>query len=151
MDQIHEIALDLRPKMLDDLGLVPTLRWYTNRFSKRLNMAVELNTQNMEDRLSSEKETLLYRIAQEALTNIAKHSKAHIVNINLERKTGTVSLSIQDDGEGFDVKKVISSQLHTNRLGLLGIREQVAPYNGQLKIKSKTGKGTTIMIKLPWD
>lgn len=149
MDQIHELALQLRPKMLDELGLVPTLRWFTNRFSQRLDMDIRLKTGDMYDRLAPEMETILYRIVQEAMNNIAKHSEARNVRIDLQRKNSKVSLLIEDDGKGFDVKNVLDSNTDIDRIGLLGIREKVIPLKGHFSIKSKPGKGTRLSIQFP--
>ena len=151
MDQIHELALNLRPTMLDDFGLMPTLRWFTNRFSNRINIDVNLNTEEMEERLSTEVETIIYRIVQEAMTNIAKHSVAQKVNIYLGIKKSKIILLIEDDGKGFDIKSILESKKNTERIGLLGIREKVISLKGHFNIRSKPGQGTQLSIEFPWE
>jgi signal transduction histidine kinase len=150
LEQIRELSLNLRPAMLDDLGLVPTLRWYVNRYATRLNIEVELDAIGVEERLSPETETVLYRIMQEALTNAARHAQAHRVRIRLERKEATVTASIEDDGQGFDVEVVTGRKALEHGVGLLGIRERVASVGGNFSIESYLGQGTRLTIEIPW-
>ena len=147
--QVRELALDLRPSMLDDIGLLPTLRWYVSRYAKRMSLEIELQALGLEDRLPAEMETLLYRAVQEALTNVARHAQASRVNIRLERKSSTVSTFIQDDGRGFDAEELAQRPPSARGVGLLGMRERVAGLGGSLSIHSHPGQGTRLSIIVP--
>ncbi len=148
-DQVRELALDLRPYMLDDLGLVPALRWYVNRYAKRLNIEVEFEAIDLEDRLTADMETALYRVVQEALTNVARHAQANRVSVCLERKVSTVTASIEDDGRGFDEKQLAGREAPQRGIGLLGIRERATFLGGSLSIQSHPGEGTRLAIEMP--
>ena len=106
LDQVRELAFDLRPRMLDDLGLVPTMRWYVNRLAGRANMEVDFRVSGVRKRLSPKAETALYRVAQEALTNVARHAQARKVRLRLVYRARTTAILIEDDGRGFDVEKL---------------------------------------------
>ena len=105
LDHVHELALAFRPTMLDELGLIPTLRWYTDRYARRLGIEVELEATGLENRLPTQIETALYRVVQEAFTNIARHAQARRVRLHLMRRGAKVVVTIQDDGVGFDLEK----------------------------------------------
>ncbi|TKJ31281.1 MAG: hypothetical protein CEE40_01885 [Chloroflexi bacterium B3_Chlor] len=149
LDQMRDLALDLRPSMLDDLGLVPTLRWYLKRYAERLGVDVEFEAIDLEDRLPAEMETVLYRTVQEALTNVARHAHASRVDVRLKRGDSTVTVSIEDDGQGFEVEKVGERELQQRGAGLLGIRERVASLGGSFSIHSAEGQGTQLSIEIP--
>ena len=148
-ENIRRISYDLRPTILDDLGLVSALRWYTNRFSKIANMDVKLQTTISEERLSNESKILLYRAVQEALTNVLKHSKANKVKIQLKSNDKFVELRIEDNGVGFRVKKVLDTEKKDGSLGLLGMHERIKLVGGTLDIISSPGKGTKLLIRVP--
>ncbi len=148
-ERVSEIALDLRPYMLDDLGLLPTLRWYVNRYTKRLNIEVEIEAMSLEERLPPQVETALYRVVQEALTNVARHAQANRVSVRLERKESTVTVFVEDDGRGFDVEKIAGPHPPERGAGLLGIRERVASLGGTFSIQSRPGQGTRLTIEIP--
>jgi signal transduction histidine kinase len=150
LEQIRELSLSLRPAMLDDLGLVPTLRWYVNRYAKRLNIEVEFDAVRFEERPSPEVETVLYRVVQEVLTNVARHAQANRVRICLERKETTINAFIEDDGRGFDVEQVVGRETLECGVGLLGIRERVAALGGHFSIESGPGRGTRLSVEVPW-
>ena len=149
LGQIRELSLDLRPTMLDDLGLVSTLRWYVNRYAKRLNIEVEFEAIDLEDRLTADIETVLYRVAQEALTNVARHAQANRVRLLLERKESTVVAFIEDDGQGFDVEKLAGPEAPERGVGLLDIRERVTSLGGSFSIQSGPGQGTRLSVEIP--
>jgi signal transduction histidine kinase len=149
LEQVRQLSFDLRPSMLDDLGLVPTLRWYVNRYAQMLNIEAEFEAMDLEERLPAEMETVLYRVAQEALTNIARHAEANKVHIRLERKKAQVRAFIEDDGQGFDVKEVAGRQVPERGMGLLGMRERVASLGGKFSIRSRPGRGTRLTIEIP--
>jgi two-component system sensor histidine kinase UhpB len=149
LQQMRELAHELRPSMLDDLGLVPVLHWYVDRFSKRLDVEVEFEAIGLDDRLPAEVETVLYRVVQEALTNVARHAHARTVWIRLERMDSRVVASIEDDGQGFDVRKEARHASSEGGAGLIGMRERVASVGGSLHIKSHPGEGTLLSIDVP--
>jgi signal transduction histidine kinase len=148
-ERISELALDLRPSLLDDLGLVPTLQWYLNRYSQRLGIEVAMEFKALESRLPEEVETTLYRVVQEALTNIARHAQANMVSLSLERSAEAVVVSIQDDGRGFDAEEMQSSGTLPEGVGLLGIHDRVSTLGGWVEIQSEHGQGTRIDIEIP--
>jgi signal transduction histidine kinase/AmiR/NasT family two-component response regulator len=149
LEQVRELSLDLRPSMLDDLGLLPTLRWYVNRYAKRLDIEVEFEAIDFEERLAAEVETALYRVVQEALTNAARHAQANRVRIRLEREESTVAGLIEDDGQGFNVEEVAGRETSERGAGLLGIRERVASLGGRFRIQSRPGQGTRLSLEIP--
>jgi PAS domain S-box-containing protein len=149
LEQIHQMALDLRPALLDDLGLIPTLRWYTKHFKTRTGLDVRLDTGRPTARLLADQETAVYRIVQEALTNIAKHADATLVRIRMRWKRQAFILSIKDDGKGFDVKTQKNNKNRTG-MGLIGIRERAASLNGVMVIDSILGQGTSLSISFPY-
>jgi PAS domain S-box-containing protein len=150
LEQIHEMSFDLRPAMLDDLGLVPTVRWYAKRFSLRTGIGVDVRAEMPENRMHSEIETNLYRIVQEALTNVAKHARATKVAILLNLERESVQLSLIDDGVGFDPKGVLTGRADALRLGLIGMNERVASIMGTMEIDSGSNRGTALKIVVPW-
>lgn len=139
---IRNMSLLLRPSMLDDLGLVPALRWQAREVSKRTAMEVSVADENVPDDLPDEFKTCVYRVVQEALHNCSRHSQATSVRIRVEQTPKALSLSIQDDGCGFDVTR-------TKGLGLLGMEERVSRLGGKYEIHSAPGKGTKLDIELP--
>ncbi len=149
--QIRELSLELRPAMLDDLGLVPTLRWYINRYTKRLEVEIEFKAVDFEERLSSEIETTLYRVVQEALTNITRHAQAGQIRLHLQRTVSTVTALIEDDGQGFNVRQVADIEAPKHSMGLLGIRERVTVLGGRFNIRSSPEQGTQLFVEIPLD
>jgi len=149
LEQVRELSLDLRPTMLDDFGLVSALRWYLDRYAKRLDIEVAFEAIDLEDRLPAEMETALYRVAQEALTNVARHAQANKVHLRVERKEASVAALIEDDGRGFEVEKMGDSQAPERGIGLLGIRERVTFLGGNFDIQSRPGEGTRLTIEIP--
>jgi signal transduction histidine kinase len=142
--EVRRLAVELRPKALDDFGLVAALERLVQTFSEATTIGVELETTLGEERLPPEVETTLYRIVQEALTNIVKHARARRVSILLMRREGTAMAVIEDDGEGFDPGAV-----QEDGLGLLGIRERVELLEGRLRVESSPGSGTTLAVEVP--
>jgi signal transduction histidine kinase len=140
---VRNMSLLLRPSMLDDLGLVPALRWQAREMSKRTSIEVSVATERIPDDLPDEYKTCIYRVVQEALHNCARHSCATTVRIRVQQDPGRLTLSIQDDGQGFDVSQ-------SKGMGLLGIEERVARLGGKCEIHSEPGNGTILMIKLPF-
>jgi PAS domain S-box-containing protein len=149
---VHSVALELRPTTLDDLGLEAALSSFVREWAKRHHnrISVVYNSSgfvNPDKRLPFEFEVAVYRVVQEALTNASRHSSAEVVSVILERDERQVRVTIEDDGVGFDVEKVMSSPVENRRLGLRGMQERVQMVGGEFKIDS--GAGTTIVVTIP--
>jgi len=142
--EVRQLAVELRPKALDDFGLVPALERLAETFAESSGIRVDLQA-SLDERLPEEAETALYRIVQEALTNIVKHAEATRVSILLARKEGAVMAVIEDDGRGFEG----TSSGDGGGLGLLGMRERVGLLNGRLRVESSDGAGTTVVAEVP--
>jgi signal transduction histidine kinase len=143
LQDVRRLAVQLRPKALDDFGLAAALERLAQTFSETTGMHVELETQLGEERLPAEVETTLYRIVQEALTNIVKHAEATSVSILLVRKATTATVVIEDDGRGFDTDDV-----RAEGLGLVGMRERVELHEGRLTVESTATSGTTLVAEV---
>ncbi len=139
---IRNMALLLRPSMLDDLGLIPALKWQARECAKRTSMNVSVATEVESDELPDEYKTCVYRVVQEALHNCERHSHATTVRIRVEQKPDRLTLVIQDDGQGFDVQQM-------KGVGLLGIQERVARLGGMSSVHSQLGGGTILSVDLP--
>lgn len=148
-DQIRELSLFLRPSMLDDLGLVPTVRWHLNRFRTRTNVKVKFEAIYLDERLDQDTDTVLYRVIQEALNNVAKHAGAKKVMVSLQRKENAIAAYIEDDGKGFDVNEALGKEAPVAGIGLIGMQERVALLDGSLTIESQKGHGTRISLEVP--
>jgi PAS domain S-box-containing protein len=149
LEQMRELALDLRPSMLDDLGLLPALRWYVKRYENRTGIQVGLEVSGLEERPPEPIETVIYRVVQEALTNVARHAGASRVDIHLQRRDSIVEALIEDNGSGFDPEEVADREAAKRGVGLVGMRERIGAVGGSLEIKSRRGKGTLLAIQLP--
>jgi signal transduction histidine kinase len=143
LQDVRALAVELRPSALDDFGLVPALERLAHTFQERSDVAATVEA-NLEKRLPPEIETALYRLVQEALTNVVKHAAASHVSIVVTRSAGGVRAVVEDDGQGFDVGSVRGGSL-----GLVGMRERLALLRGSLQIESALGAGTTIVAYLP--
>ncbi|MBI4623122.1 MAG: PAS domain-containing sensor histidine kinase, partial [Verrucomicrobia bacterium] len=146
---VHQFARELRPASLDDLGLIPALRSYIDDFPKRKGLQIQFAAFAGVEALDNDKRTVLYRVAQEALTNVAKHAHASVVKVVILKARGGVCLEISDDGKAFDVGRLVSAKW-TNRLGLIGMRERVEMVGGRFSVVSVPGTGTTIRAELPF-
>jgi signal transduction histidine kinase len=144
LHDVRRLAVELRPKALDDFGLVPALERLTDNFHEQTGIQVELAAQLGEARLTPDVETALYRVVQEALTNVVKHARASRVSVLLTRKDGVVAAVIEDDGVGFD-----PTARGDGGVGLLGIRERVGLLDGRFELEAHPGRGTTIVIEVP--
>jgi two-component system sensor histidine kinase UhpB len=147
MEAIRNLALDLRPSALDELGLIPALQDYVRDFSRRVGIPVEMEATPMENRLPPEVEVALFRVIQESLTNIAKHSQASHGWVNLKVGDRVVEVTVQDDGVGFDVDKVVNAPQRS--LGLFGMRERVELMGGNFTVQSGPSTGTRVHIVVP--
>ncbi len=144
IDDVRSLATRLRPGVLDDFGLIDALDWYTKYFAKRTGITCifkHLNMPQVDDLVA----TAAYRIAQEALTNVARHAFATRVKIDLQVKRGVLTLSVADNGRGFDPRKLSESDC----LGLAGMRERASLLGGSLEMQSQAGKGTRVYFRLP--
>lgn len=146
-EKLRGLSHELRPTILDDLGLTPALEFLAHGVSKRTGISITVEG-TTDGRLPTPIETALYRIVQEALTNANKHAQASRVNVKLERQNQTVCCSVFDDGIGFDIQ-LLSSQKRGGGIGLIGIQERVNALAGTLKITSRPGKGTEILVTIP--
>jgi signal transduction histidine kinase len=144
LQDVRRLAVELRPKALDDFGLVPAIERLVETFREQTGIEVDLEPRLGEERLPGEVETTLYRITQEALTNVVKHAQAHRVSIVLMRRDASVAAIIEDDGRGFG-----DAETASNGLGILGMRERISLVGGRLEVESSPGSGTTLSIEVP--
>jgi signal transduction histidine kinase len=146
MQVVRDLAMGLRPSMLDDLGLVPALEWQVREFSRRTAIPVDLNVDGVLEALPEGHRTCVYRVVQEALTNCARHAQATRVRIALHGGPGRLSLTVQDDGVGF----AVDERLRTGAgLGLIGLQERVRALGGGVEIVSQPRKGASLSVVLP--
>jgi len=144
LQDVRRLAVELRPKALDDFGLVPALERLVGGFAEQTGIAVDLEASGVGGRLPPEVETVLYRIVQEALTNVVKHADARTVSIVIAQQGGGVTAVIEDDGRGFD-----PARAGEGRFGLQGMRERLALLDGELRVESRSGAGTTLVVQVP--
>jgi signal transduction histidine kinase len=144
LQDVRRLAVELRPAVLDDYGLVPALERLSESFAEQTSIRVDFRSALGEARLPADVETTLYRVVQESLTNIVKHANAHNVSVSLARRGSAVAAVIEDDGAGFDQRAV-----REDAVGLLGMRERLALLDGRLEVESRAGAGTTIVAEVP--
>jgi signal transduction histidine kinase len=149
MNTVHRFARELRPPALDDLGLIPALRAHLQDFTKRTGIPVHVTTLAAVERLNADKRTVLYRVAQEALSNVAKHAHATLVEMSLLKLGGAAWMEIHDNGRSFQVERALFAK-RTKRLGLLGMRERVEMVGGTFTVASSPGTGTTVRAQVPF-
>jgi len=149
LDEIHKVIFELRPTLLDDLGLIPAIKWHAENHLEKAGVKVHLESAGPERRLPIEIETAVFRIIQEATTNIIRHAHAHSASISLEFAASSVAAHIEDDGRGFDLNKVVSATGGKRGLGLLSMKERIEHLGGILRIQSWPDKGTQIDIEVP--
>jgi signal transduction histidine kinase len=151
LESVKRLARELRPALLDDLGLTAALERYvaSYRANYGLNADLQMTGFSNDGRLSPEIELALYRIIQESLTNIAKHARAKNVSIVVERKSRAVIAIVEDDGSGFDVRAVMESAQEESKLGLYGMRERAELVGGKLQIESTMGAGSSVFVEIP--
>jgi signal transduction histidine kinase len=149
METVHSFSRELRPAMLEDLGLVPTLRSFVKSFSDRTGTRIDFNATPDVEKLEIEQKTALYRVAQESLTNIAKHAEASYGAVRIHKVRNGIELEIKDNGKSFRVDDPTSAN-RKKRLGLLGIQERVRLANGEFQVQSTPGKGTKLKVWIPF-
>ena len=143
VDIVHRFARDLRPTVLDDLGLIPALQSYIKAFAARTGLRVQFTAFAEIEELGNDKRTMLYRVALAALVNVAEHAHASNVSLVIKALPQAVQMEIKDDGRSFDPDRVLDSR-HNKRLGLIGMRERVEMVGGTFRVDSAPGRGTTI-------
>ncbi|MDB9822770.1 sensor histidine kinase, partial [Deltaproteobacteria bacterium] len=146
---IKNISRGLKPSVLDSLGLISSLRELFNDIERDTGISIRFFTSNMPDRFEKEKELAIYRIVQEGLNNIVRHAQASSVFINLIRKDDRISLSIEDNGVGFDVAGAMEVASGKRPFGLLIMRERVVQLQGEFNIESEIGKGMHLLAEIP--
>ncbi len=149
VDIVHRFARDLRPAILDDLGLIPALHSHMKSFKKRTGLLVQFKASPEVEKLNFVKRTVFYRVVQEALMNVNKHAQASLVKVTIEKNHRFIHLKIKDNGKSFQVERVLSAKKF-NRLGLLGMRERVEMVGGRFAVESIKGTGTTIGAEVPF-
>lgn len=145
---VHRFAQELRPPVLDDLGLIPAFQSFLKNFTERTGIRVHLKASAGIDELNSDKRTVLYRVAQAALTNVGQHAEATRVTITVLKTADAVKMDVQDNGKAFDVERRLYSGKN-KRLGVVGMRERVEMVGGTFNIKSAPGDGTAIAVQIP--
>lgn len=145
LDRVHSIVTELRPVVLDKLGLVAAIEWQTREFHERSGIACDTRLPEREIELDSDRSTALFRILQEALTNVVRHANATRVVIDLRSEAGSLILSIQDNGKGIDEKSI---HAHTS-MGLLGMRERALSFGGATEVAAQPGGGTRVSVRIP--
>jgi len=146
---VHRFARELRPSVLDDLGLIPALQAFVKTFAEETKLPVRLRVFAGVEKVDAAKRTVLYRVAQEALTNVARHAKATEVELCIDQVAAAVRLKIKDNGRAFSVKRTFEAKKN-GRLGLLGMRERVEMVGGRFTVESAPGHGTTIEVQIPF-
>jgi signal transduction histidine kinase len=139
---VRDIALLVRPSMLDDLGLVPALKWQGREIARRTGLRVRVDAEESNDELPDSYKTCVYRVVQEALHNAVKHAKAKSIRISFRQAAFGMDLRIEDDGIGFDPGT-------EKGLGLLGMEERIVRLDGEIKVTAKAGQGTVLTVHLP--
>lgn len=148
LEDVRRVALDLRPTILDDLGLAAALEWRVDEFNKLEGVRATITVTDLDRRLPRETELVLYRVGQEALSNVSRHAAASEVKVTLRRDERHCVLEVADNGKGFDPLWVNPQTGHG--LGLVGMRERVAMVGGELEVTSRPGAGARITARVPW-
>ncbi len=149
LEETRRLILDLRPTVLDDLGLEPAIRWYVETHLEEQGVAAVVEVDHPTPRLPKYIEVALYRVVQEAVNNITKHANAKHAHVRLAFPDSTVSVVITDDGRGFDVDQVVGPDRPVKSVGILGMQERVGLLNGRIQIRSQEGKGSEVSIEIP--
>lgn len=149
LQHVRNLSLDLRPSLLDDLGLVPAVRWYLSRQAERTGWNMDVQVDESLPPLPQSVAIACFRVIQEAATNIMRHSKATRVSVSLQRDEGDLLLVVRDNGVGFDVQKALDNAAKGQSMGLLGMQERIRFLNGSISIESASGHGTEIRVRIP--
>ncbi len=149
VEVVHRFARELRPAVLDDLGLIPALHSFLKSFTERTGIRAHLKAFAGVERLNTDRRTVLFRVAQEALTNVARHARASRVEVSIEKLPDGFRMKVHDDGKSFNVERTINAK-GRKRLGLLGMKERVERVGGHFNVESAPGKGTTLVARVPF-
>jgi signal transduction histidine kinase len=149
LTELQHLIADLRPSHLDDLGLPATLRWWADEIEGRTPLKVTVDVIGEEQSISPPVRLALFRVAQEALTNVIKHAQAETASVTLKFNAENVSIDVKDDGAGFDLNQVMSGKVPPS-WGLLGMQERAALLGGEVNIESQPGQGTAVQINIPY-
>ena len=149
VENLRRLSLDLRPSILDNLGLIPALRWLVDRMGKDCNIRGKITISGTERKLSSRVESTIFRIVQEALNNIRRHSQAYNAFITLGFTDTNLKMKIEDDGQGFSAPKEIGWFANKGSLGLIGMQQRISSLGGAFQIHSRPGEGTVLLFDLP--
>jgi signal transduction histidine kinase len=149
VDIVHQFARELRPAVLDDLGLIPALHSSMKNFTARTGVRTHLTAFAEVEQLDTARRTVLFRVAQEAMTNVARHAKANRVEVNIQKLHGAARMDVKDDGRSFQVNHILQAR-GNKRLGLLGMRERVEMVGGTFCVESAPGMGTTVRVEFPF-
>jgi two-component system sensor histidine kinase UhpB len=146
---VRALSLDLRPPLLDELGLGVALRGYLEAQAQRSGLDVRVDADSIPPGVPPEVEITTFRTVQEAVTNILRHANAKQIDVRIRRTDGSLDVSIRDDGSGFDVERTLETALGGHHLGLLGMRERVEGLGGSVSIRSEIGVGTEVRVSVP--
>jgi len=149
LNQVRNMSLNLRPSLIDDLGLTPTIRWYVDMISATTGIDIELSMVGMDSRFELETEIACFRVIQEAVNNAIRHAKADKIEIKLEKNMDNIQLSIFDNGCGFDVGRAMEYAKKGKSFGLIAMKERVELTGGKIEISSAYDKGTFIRASFP--
>jgi len=149
VNEVHRFARELRPAVLDDLGLIPALHTYSANLALRKKLKIHLTAFGGTEALDDTRRTVLFRVAQEALTNVVRHAQAARVGLSIRKVGGAIRMEVSDNGKAFQVEKVLLAG-NRNRLGLIGMKERVEMVGGTLAVVSSPGKGTTVRAEIPF-
>ncbi len=141
---VKQLIMDLRPPVLDDLGLQDAIEWQARDFEKRTGIDCRVNVYSLPEKINPDRATALFRIFQETLTNVMRHAQASLVKVNLGQSNGHLTLEVNDNGRGIKTSQVSDSK----SLGILGMKERVLPWGGKVDIQSENNLGTTVTIKI---
>ena len=150
VNAVHRFARELRPAVLDDLGLIPALHAYSKNLAERKKLKIHLTAFGGVEALGNAKRTVLFRVAQEALTNVVRHAQATQVDLTIRKIVGAIQMEVRDNGKAFHVEQVLLARNH-KRLGLIGMKERIEMVGGNLVVESSPGKGTTVRAEIPFE
>lgn len=149
VDEVHRFARELRPSVLDDLGLIPALHVFCRNLAERKGLKIELTAFSGVESLSAVKRTVLFRVAQEALTNVARHAEATRIALSIVQISDAVRMEVADNGRSFAVEKILRAR-NPKRIGLVGMKERIEMVGGVFSVESAPGKGTTVRADMPF-
>jgi signal transduction histidine kinase len=149
IDEVRDISLNLRPSLIDDLGLTSAIKWYVEKIKEKSNLEINYILEFNPKEFSKDFSITIFRIIQEGLTNVVRHAEATEVLLKVIQEDNEIEIFIKDDGKGFDVEQVFKDINKGRALGLLGIKERVELLDGRIEIKSEIQKGTEIRINIP--